>query len=755
MRIAIVPVETDNYDINNTKLFGMTSISYLFSYLEKYFPDDEIFPAVDLRIILQTKPDIIGIYAPYSKYFNKVIEIAREIKEHLKVPLILGGPHITYLPKSLPPIIDVGVIGEGEETFRDLITIFKDDKYFNEKNLNTVPGVVFHYKGQKMMTDKRKAIQDLDSIPLTRKFFYQMPGNWVPSMITGRGTPYKTAYSVSSDEPVRLHSLERLINDTVDLITFSSQLRQVPILDELFIYDLARFKQFAEVFADGKMSKYIKFEIFARPHELTEEVCEILKHAFEIKILNIHFVSSSVKTLRELREPVLEEDEQLQVLERCYRHDFNVTANYLLGSPNETKEDLAKNYWFIERNYLNVYSKKTKINFPNSGVFGSIDVKTDFMTPVPGTELWQKAIMKRLITENPPNWSVLDNSQLKKETPVLNVLHAKGEFSKILEEYRALFQKKEIFSPEKTKQLTEFANNIKNIVSKFSSEVLDGLVKSNYFKENEQVLRETNTKMLDSAFNSEIKAYASIIYKLEEMIQTNDIKTILKVAEPINEIFEKYQALNKDFYYNPVLYNKELVNLSILDILEQIVKNNDINTVLQVTNPLIMDLKSIFRFDQYEFDTLNPKAFNFSRPKLPFDKKYDCIVLAFTLDTVLNPNRVIHFCHEILNDHGILIVSFFNCKSVFMINQILDNIDISKLFYTFSKINLFSFDSMRKLLIKHNFIPKSAKSTIFPNKDSMNIMQKNLINTFKDHYNVREEEFLSLSYTYSCRKYGR
>ena len=41
-----------------------------------------------------------------------LLEIAEAVKKHFNIPICLGGHHISALPKSLPKIVEVGVLGE-------------------------------------------------------------------------------------------------------------------------------------------------------------------------------------------------------------------------------------------------------------------------------------------------------------------------------------------------------------------------------------------------------------------------------------------------------------------------------------------------------------------------------------------------------------------------------------------------------------------------------------------------------------------
>lgn len=90
--------------------------------------------------VLAISPDVVGLSLMTSEMGNTagVINFIKKIRP--KARIIVGGPHVTVLPKETVSMsgVDVVVIGEGEVTFLDLLRCF-------EKNgkLNFVNGIVF------------------------------------------------------------------------------------------------------------------------------------------------------------------------------------------------------------------------------------------------------------------------------------------------------------------------------------------------------------------------------------------------------------------------------------------------------------------------------------------------------------------------------------------------------------------------------------------------------------------------------------
>lgn len=75
------------------------------------------------KIIKKLNPSIVGVTAT-TPLIKKALEYIKSIKKLLpNILTVIGGPHATFLPiKTLRecPELDVVVIGEGEETFKEL-----------------------------------------------------------------------------------------------------------------------------------------------------------------------------------------------------------------------------------------------------------------------------------------------------------------------------------------------------------------------------------------------------------------------------------------------------------------------------------------------------------------------------------------------------------------------------------------------------------------------------------------------------------
>ncbi|MEW6747569.1 MAG: radical SAM protein [Planctomycetota bacterium] len=121
----------------------------------------------DLMVIAQKiadeRPDVIG-FACYVWNTKEILQISRRLKElRPEVKIVLGGPEVSYhyaqiLPKN--PSVDVIVVGEGEETFRELLR-----SYLSGAPLAGVRGIAYQNGATFAVTPPREYFQELDRIP--------------------------------------------------------------------------------------------------------------------------------------------------------------------------------------------------------------------------------------------------------------------------------------------------------------------------------------------------------------------------------------------------------------------------------------------------------------------------------------------------------------------------------------------------------------------------------------------------------------
>ena len=114
--------------------------------------------------VIELDPDYVGITATIISIFRAADIISLLKKEKPDVKIILGGPHVTAVPKETFkrfPQFEIAVLGEAETTIAELI-----DTLERRSDLEKVRGIIFRRGLDIIITERREYINDLDTLPL-------------------------------------------------------------------------------------------------------------------------------------------------------------------------------------------------------------------------------------------------------------------------------------------------------------------------------------------------------------------------------------------------------------------------------------------------------------------------------------------------------------------------------------------------------------------------------------------------------------
>jgi len=356
---------------------------YIASFIEKKLGfSDFILETQDISRLMEIKPDIIGI-SSLSVYFSKAIEAAREVKNKLHIPVIIGGPHISILPHTLPEVFDIGVIGEGEETALELLKLYMEEGKFSSERLNKINGIVYHGEKGPVITQPRELIPVLDDIPFPkRELFQNLFINPVATLITSRGCPYKCTFCSPCRywKKFRFFSSDYVKKELVHMLPGLDGIPVITVADDTFVINSRRFQDIHSFILANKINEEIEFEVSIKADMFSEELCRMLKNMNVTKVF-FGIESGSQRMLDYYQKAQTVEDAQ-RVLDLCAKYGMPVSASFLTGAPVETKEDMEATYRFIDKNYEKIFHCSV---IP--------------LLPLPGTYFWDYALKRGLINE--------------------------------------------------------------------------------------------------------------------------------------------------------------------------------------------------------------------------------------------------------------------------------------------------------------------------------------------------------------------
>lgn len=129
--------------------------------LRRYGPRAKV--GADHEFLQQLRPaDVVGFYGGLTSTIPRLYEIARFYKNK-GVVTIAGGQHFAgeNILEALNSGIDYVVIGEGEETIKELLRVIE-----GKLGAHEVKGVAYLKEGKAVLTPKRECLTDFEKFPL-------------------------------------------------------------------------------------------------------------------------------------------------------------------------------------------------------------------------------------------------------------------------------------------------------------------------------------------------------------------------------------------------------------------------------------------------------------------------------------------------------------------------------------------------------------------------------------------------------------
>ena len=365
--------------------FPHLGLGYLASRLRQEFGSGVEFRVIRGHVapwIHSWEPDIVGITS-VSEHYDLAAMYAKVCK-YDGLPVIAGGVHISTVPQSLSEDMDVAVVGEGEQTMVDLMRLFLSEGSLPPAQLSQIRGVAFRQDGKLVTTPPRAPVEPLDSLPMPARDIVKVKPH--TSMFTSRGCPYRCVYCVSSRfwGKARFFSADYVVEE-IDWLYRTYGVREISLLDDLFIADVGRMVAIMEGLAKKNLLGRLSFVCHVRSSLVSEYVARLL-HDLGVKVVGIGIETGSQTTLHYLKGGVTVE-EQARAIEVLRRHGIDPHPSFIIGAPEESLADLRQTECFIKENRITHFEAYVLI-------------------PFPGTPLWDDAKARGLVTDT-MNWGRL------------------------------------------------------------------------------------------------------------------------------------------------------------------------------------------------------------------------------------------------------------------------------------------------------------------------------------------------------------
>jgi len=297
------------------------------------------------RSLSEFNPEIVGITCnSHERYYS--FDIARKVKAWKDVPIVMGGPHVTFTAEeTLKNIkeVDVIVFHEGEDTLVELIKALK-----NGQSLKKVKGLAYRENGEIRRTPLRGFIEDLDRLPFPARELFEVDKYdlYLPiyerpkamHLLTSRGCPYSCGFCSAkemSGRRVRYASPERVLAE-MELIKAS-----YPQYNWLFFYDdhFTLKKHRVIKLCEGIIRDKLDFNwgCYGRVDSIDEEIVEAMKEA------GCRMISFGVESGSDIVLNLMQKRITAKMIERALnivkKKGLVARASFIFGYPGERFRD--------------------------------------------------------------------------------------------------------------------------------------------------------------------------------------------------------------------------------------------------------------------------------------------------------------------------------------------------------------------------------------------------------------------------------
>lgn len=378
-------------------IYPPLNLASISSYLKKYGKNLYDIKLVDINFtddyigdIIKFNPGILG-FTTLSPFILDIYKISDQIKcINKNIIQIFGGVHASIDPSRVLKMssADVVVIGEGEETFRELVDCcIENGNRIDFNNLSSINGIAYMDNGCIKINKPRSLISDLDMIPhpdrqLINRAYYKkfhimrgMSTNGIHMISGSRGCPYQCIFCcvnvVGRNKP-RHHSPGYIV-DEIERLVLEYKARWLFFSDDTFFIDKAGVIEMCNLMIEKDLSRKVKWEVQVRSNLVKKEDLPILRLMKKAgcEQIDYGFESGNQRVLALIKGKGITMEDNQRAIDLTNKAGIKVLGTFILGTPTETYEELLDTKEFILKNYkrINRFQASCMIPYPGTKVY--------------------------------------------------------------------------------------------------------------------------------------------------------------------------------------------------------------------------------------------------------------------------------------------------------------------------------------------------------------------------------------------------
>ncbi len=321
-------------------------------------------------------PVILGITNSNTTLIQYDLDFINKLKkQYPKVPLVIGGPHVSALPEETLTMckgIDIVCRFEGTETILELYDFYTTKSKIN--SLSEIKGIVYRdYADGVIKTNPIRDKKKIDTFSLGRPLWEDFSRADIYHVFTAIGCPYQCSYCFNiTNRGFNVKPIEFVIEELKILISRNG-MKHFIFSDATFAVNRKNTKKLLQQMIDEEIAKKVTWECWTRVDVLDEELVSLMKRA-GCKAIALGLESGSNKVLERAHKKTNTKQiyKAVEIVKKC---DILCRCFIVFGHIGETKADIKE-----------TIKLTVKIN-PD-------EIFVGVMTPWPGTEVYNLAVKK-------------------------------------------------------------------------------------------------------------------------------------------------------------------------------------------------------------------------------------------------------------------------------------------------------------------------------------------------------------------------
>lgn len=319
--------------------------------------------------IIRENPNIVCISSATESYLE-AIKLTNQCSDRF---VIIGGTHLTAVPKTLPEYAECGILGEGEVTIVEVLKNLLEGKY--GQNRHKIQGICYWTENGIQINEARKPLK-MNNLPIPIHSNIKYDFGDAVALLTTRGCVNKCRHCSEQKiwKPFRMLSARKIV-DIMKMHYKKSGKTDFVFLDDISFFNLRRITEIRDILkVEGLLGTLKICKGSVNSELVTEPIVKVLKE-LGLKLAGFGLESASPRILYEMKAGKVKVEDFIKCMKLFGQYGIRNGASTVWGYPGETLDDMKKTQDFLYR-----WNGRNKF----------FSFEQYVCQPLPGSDLWDK-----------------------------------------------------------------------------------------------------------------------------------------------------------------------------------------------------------------------------------------------------------------------------------------------------------------------------------------------------------------------------